>query len=522
VLRPAPRPSSRLWWPAPLAGLSAAGLLGWGLATPALWLDEAATVSATQRDWSSLWHLTQASEAPLVPFYALVKVLTVVSPDGTLSPEVLYRLPSVVAACLAVAVLALWLARQAGSLVAVAASGALLLVPSFSRYGQEARPYAVALLCGVLCTVAWSRLVAPPPAPSAPPSRSGRPASGVRWRVAWYALAVAGLALAHLLAVSLVAAHVVLAALDPGETGRRRALRRTLTGAAAGLLLALPLAGAAWANGRGPNGAPREATPGLLADVLAQLATERQPQVAGALVLLAAAAVGVSRLRSARYGRPARVALAWAVVPLVVLVPVMWLRPGLMTHRYLLVVVPGWAVLAGLGLATLAELSRRTAVRHLAVAGALAGLVALQATPLATLRGPAGHGENVRAALAFARADDRAALPLVMPTRSGVMLAPYGRDDEARLLGGRAQRETRSIWPTWDEKALADGPPRLVLLLRGTQDEACRWQGTRRGATATANACMPDALRAQGYVATEAAPTGRRWTAAVLERRPPS
>ena len=173
----APWPALR--WAGPVAGGLAAVVLGWGLGVPALWLDESATVVATQRDWGAFWHLHEGSEAPLVPFYALVKVVVAavgavgaVLPGGALPLEVLYRLPSVVAAVLAVGVLAAWLARHATRGVVVASVGVLLLVPSFSRYGQAARPYAVALAVAVLATVAWSRLVGygAGPAGGPPPS----------------------------------------------------------------------------------------------------------------------------------------------------------------------------------------------------------------------------------------------------------------------------------------------------------------------------------------------------------------
>jgi mannosyltransferase len=510
-----------------VAGLSAAVVLAWGLATPALWFDESATVIATQRDWGSLLHLSGGSEAPLVPFYALVKLLTGLPGGGFLSPEVLYRLPSVVAAAVAVAVLAAWVSRTAGGLVALAATGAFLLVPSLSRYGQEARPYAVALLCGVLCTVAWQRLVSLPagssadsPAGSPADSPAGSPAGSrrtVAWAGAWYAAAVAALTLTNLLAASLVAAHVVLAVADPGEPGRRRALVRTSAAAGAGLLPALPLAATTWAFGRGPTGSPRQATPDQLGALVLELFTERQPEVAGAVVLMALAGLGALRVRSPRYGRVARVALAWATVPLVLLLPAMVAWPSLMTHRYLLFVAPGWAVLAGLGIATLASVAPRWS--PVVVVAVLAGVAVLQAAPLAAIRDTDGHGEDIRPALAFARADGRGSLPLVIPGRSAVELAAYGRADEARLLGGAAQREKRSIWPVWDEAGLAAAPPRLVLLLRGTQDRRCRWRPSSRGSVTYVTACMPASLRAQGFVVTQAQPAGLKWTAAVLERR---
>ena len=54
-------------------------LMTWGLNRPALWLDEAATVLATQRRWADLWVLLGGAEAPLVPYYALVKLASPVA-----------------------------------------------------------------------------------------------------------------------------------------------------------------------------------------------------------------------------------------------------------------------------------------------------------------------------------------------------------------------------------------------------------------------------------------------------------
>jgi hypothetical protein len=325
-------------------------------------------------------------------------------------------------------------------------------------------------------------------------------------------------------------AHLVTAVAAPGELGRRRAVRRTVAGAAAGLLLALPLVALTWANGRGPEAMPRQVTPVQLGDVFLQLFAERRPDLAGAVLVLAAAALGAARAWSGRSGDVARLALAWAVVPPAVLFPLVWARPELLTHRYLLFVVPGWAILAGLGLVTVAEHARRLllaagAPRAGAVAGratvvaALAATAALQAATLADLRLPDGHGEDIRPALRAARTGDRAGLPLVFSPRAAVELAPYARDDEARLLGIRAQRTTRSIWPATADPAeqarLLRDSPRLVLLLRSGQDPPCRWRESGDVA-AYVTRCMPPELR--GHQVTDAVPAGRQWTVATLTR----
>ena len=62
------------------------------------------------------------------------------------------------------------------------------------------------------------------------------------------------------------------------------------------------------------------------------------------------AIVYAARTRSHTYEFIAQVAVAWAVVPLIVLLPVMLVRPNLLKFRYVLFVLPGWAILGGLAL----------------------------------------------------------------------------------------------------------------------------------------------------------------------------
>jgi mannosyltransferase len=447
-----------------------------------------------------------------------------------------------VAAVLAVGVLAAWLARHATRGVVVASVGVLLLMPSFSLYGQAARPYAVALAVAVLATVAWSRLVGYGAGPGGRPSAVVPPDGGPDLRLlalagASYAAAVAALTLAHLLAVSLVAAHLVLAAVAPGELGRRRALLRTVAAAGAGLLPMLPFVAVAVANGKGPQTTPNF-TPSGVGDVYLRLFVQPQAHIAGAAVLLAAAAVGMTRVRSRRHGAVARIAVAWALVPPVVLLPLFWARPSLIAHRYLVFVVPAWAMLGGLGLVTVAEMTQRavrgapvrggsrragSAWRRTVVVAILAVTAVLQATALDGVRSPSSHGEDIRPALRAAGTGGREDLPLVVLSRGALEVATYSPDDEARLLGVHVQRRSGSIWPVKDTDALRPDrlrdQPRLVLLLRGRRHGPCRW---RAGAEPTrfVTRCMPAAVRAYGYRVESATLEGHRWAVAVLIRPP--
>ena len=132
--------------------------------------------------------------------------------------------------------LTLWLARRCPPELAIGTGALLLATGSFSRYAQEARPYAFVLAAAVASTILWTRLI-----------RDRRR----RW-VALYALAVALLVAAHLLAASLVLAHLVAAAVTSSKGDRRSVPFRTSGAAALGLLVVSPIAATAALRGRGP------------------------------------------------------------------------------------------------------------------------------------------------------------------------------------------------------------------------------------------------------------------------------
>lgn len=50
-------------------------LLTLGFPRPGVWLDEAATASATSRTWEQLWHLSEHQDRALVGYYAATKAL---------------------------------------------------------------------------------------------------------------------------------------------------------------------------------------------------------------------------------------------------------------------------------------------------------------------------------------------------------------------------------------------------------------------------------------------------------------
>jgi hypothetical protein len=509
-----------------LAG-AALGTLLWGVTRPALWMDESVSAVATQRTWPNLWHLLHGAEAPLVPYYVVLKVTRAAEglvPGAQTRPELMYRLPSVLAGVAAVWILTVWLARRWSVTLVLATGVALLTTGGFSRYGQEARPYALALLAAVISTVAWSRLIDDPRR---------------RW-IGLYAGSVVLLVVSHLLSGSLIAAHLIAALIAAPEPGlvwaqRRSAAVRTTIGAALGLLVVAPFAGWASTHGVGPARA-RPLTFDHLSSMLLNLFTEgaglTDPvQIAPLLgigALLVLAVVGLVQVFLQPYRFIARVAMAWALVPLLVLFPVLVVRPNLLMSRYLVFVLPGWAILTGLGVVTVADLVRRWSGPNLLVRTAAGSLVTVllltvmllnQTETLTGVRALDGHSEDIRPALALADRPEYASLPLVVGTpHRATEISAYHRADEARLLGQRVPRDLVSIWPTNDELAArrqSRGHLRVVVLVRTPLPRSKCPRGSLKKYVLY---CMPAWLRQEGYRVETAEKASYRWTFAVLVR----
>ncbi len=174
----------RVWSPPALVTL-AVTLTRIGHAQP--WRDELATWSAATRPVGDLVRLAFTIDAATGPYYLLMHGWTALA--GT-SPAAL-RLPSALAMAGAAALTARLGERLAGPRAGLLAGLLFAVLPGTSRYGQEARPYALATLFAVLATLLLAEALRRP-----------------TWRC-WtgYAVAVAALGLTHLIALALLAAH---------------------------------------------------------------------------------------------------------------------------------------------------------------------------------------------------------------------------------------------------------------------------------------------------------------------------
>ncbi|WP_406601141.1 glycosyltransferase family 39 protein [Micromonospora yasonensis] len=171
-----------------------------GIGHAQLWRDELATWSAATRPIRDLVRLAGTIDAATGPYYLFMHGWTALF--GT-SPTAL-RLPSALAMA-AAAGLTARLGERLGTARAGLLAGLLFAVlPGTSRYGQEARPYALATLLAVFATLLLVGAL--------------RRSTWRRW--AGYAIIATALGLTHLIAVTLLVAHglVVLLAAWRGPT----------------------------------------------------------------------------------------------------------------------------------------------------------------------------------------------------------------------------------------------------------------------------------------------------------------
>lgn len=128
----------------------AVGVFASGVSGPAFWVDEYLTQAAIAQPWPELLHRIVSTDPGPGPYYVIMKVWSMVSiTRGWM------RLPSVLAAAGTVVLLAALVRRLTDTATAVLAAAVLLLLPNVSRYAQENRPYAFAMLFTVLAVTLW-------------------------------------------------------------------------------------------------------------------------------------------------------------------------------------------------------------------------------------------------------------------------------------------------------------------------------------------------------------------------------
>jgi mannosyltransferase len=419
--------------PRPAAGIVVPGALAlavglWDLGGPPPWRDEAATASAVARTVPQMLDLLQKVDAVHGAYYALMHIVVTLFGVG----DVVLRLPSVLAGMLAAAGLGA-LGRSLGNARAGLYGGLLLAVmPIFSRYVQEARPYGFTMAAAIGATLLLVRAVR----------------VGQRRAFLVYGLALAGLAYLNLFAFLVAGAHGIYVLSVRGP------FRRWCDAVA---LAAVAIGPLAWmASGQrgqvGWIGPPSEADLGMLAiRMFGDLGEPGSTWLGIAPLVGALALLGIARCRAggdhardqpdgtpsphaldqsdgtpsphavdgpdglafSDGGRPGgavssdtrdhsghvesprapdqsggavvRLTLPWILVPPLTLLVVSWTVHPYYVYRYVLCCVPAAALLAGAGLAAI---PRRAAVTLFAIT------VGLTVPSQLVTRGPDGRSDN--------------------------------------------------------------------------------------------------------------------------------
>ncbi|MCC9310542.1 glycosyltransferase family 39 protein [Kitasatospora sp. RB6PN24] len=309
-------------WPALLTlGLGVRG--SW---RPELWRDELATWSAATRSTGQLIAVLHHVDAVSGAYYLLMHYW--VSAFGD-SPTV-FRLPSALAMAGAAALVALTARKQFGVPAGLVAGLLFAVLPSVSRFAQEARSYAFAVLAVAAATYLLLRALERP--------------DWQRWLP--YGAAVAAAGLFHMVSLSVLAPHAVVAGMRWWRQRRRALLIGFPATVAAALLPVVPLVIL------GHRQVGRQIS-WLQSPTFQQFSAVwhglfQSSLVGGCVLCLVALPAAWPKGRRAAF----EIGLV-AALPIVLIWYVSQGHTAYFLDRYLLFTVPAWAVLAGAGLTAL-------------------------------------------------------------------------------------------------------------------------------------------------------------------------
>jgi mannosyltransferase len=468
---PGSRPAGPWLWLLPFA--LTASLTGYGLTDSLLGRDELVTWDMVNRSTAQILATLRNVDAVHGTYYLLMHAWVGLLGDSVVS----MRLPSLFAVAGAASAVTLIGNRLFGSRAGIAAGILFSLLPAVSRYGQEARSYAWVMLAVSLATLLLLRALDKPRSP---------------WRWAAYALALIGVGLLHLIALSVVAAHVVLlgarARRDPSLWWKSALALLPV----AACVTPVVLVGRSQAQRQlywvpEPDG---WALISIWQDVFASALG------AGAVIALAVLA------RSPRKG-PFLGCAVWALLPSVLI----WLSShgdvSYFRNVYLLLTLPAWALLAGTGLAAVCQSWR-------AAAALLVALAVLTLPDQNRMRQPFEHDAPVPL-------DYAAAAKVIRDYRAPGDAVVYDRDNTWKLDGGvqyylPRDLKMRDVFLTRTPKEInqlyALECPAPAQCLRGEQRIWLLTQGNDPDPLTAINQGEADALRAHYTTSWSRAVTG--------------
>lgn len=362
-------------WALLLPPLAALGLSMWNIATPSYWRDEAATMAAVKRPFGDMLSMLGNVDAVHGAYYVMMWPLAHMFGTG----ESVMRLPSALAAAVTAAFVAATGRRLVSPWAGLAAGLLFAVLPVASRYGQEARSYAMVMAVATIASYLLVRVF------------SAEPDGRRRW-LAGYGASIAALGFMNIFGLLLLPAHAVTVALKfrrlRGSQDARRLTVGWLVAAVAGVVICSPVLLLGWQQRGQVAWIANNKTSGL--STLATLS-------GSALVtVVVAALIAIALVLSSEAGSARRVAWRWPLADLSL--PWMLVPPGLLigasvispiyTARYVLICIPAAALLGGMAIVALGRIAGPVGLALVLLAGVTTQVAQRQLN---------GHGDNVRA-----------------------------------------------------------------------------------------------------------------------------
>lgn len=366
-------PRWTLWLPAIVAFLIAVV----GSERPSYWRDEAATLAAVRRPLGDLIRMLGNVDAVHGLYYLMMWPVEHVLG----SSPVVMRLPSAVAVAVGAALLAATGRRLISPWAGLAAGLLYAILPAVSRYGEEARSYALVMTAAALASYLLVRVLA------------AEPAGRRRWLI-WYAASIAGLGILNIFGLLLLPAHAITVALVCRRGLREPAMRRLALGwlaaAVAGVIVASPLLYLGWKE-RGQIAWLGVNTSSSGVNTIFSLSGSYMVTTVTLAVIVVALVLGTERSKEQRRAawphRLSVLTLPWLILPPLILLAASAVQP-VYTSRYILICLPALALLGGAAIAFYGRAAGVIALGVVFLAGAITQV---------QQRAYDGHYDNIKA-----------------------------------------------------------------------------------------------------------------------------
>jgi mannosyltransferase len=331
----------------------------YGINKPSYWRDEAATIAAIRRPLGDLIKMLGNVDAVHGAYYLMMWPIEHVLGAGPLA----MRLPSAIAAAVAVAAIAAIGRRLISPWAGLAAGLLLAMLPVTSRYGQEARSYELVVAAATVASYLLVRVLA------------AEPAARRRWIIG-YAVSMVALGVLNIFGLLMIPAHALTVALVCRRNLRDPAARRLVVGwlaaVAVGVVVSSPLLVLGWLQ-RGQIAWLSVNTSSSGLNTLFSLSGSFSVTTAMLAVILVAVVLSTEFSKQRRTKSwPARlweISLPWLAVPPLLLLVASHVQP-VYTSRYILICVPALALIGGAAVASYGRIAGAIGLAVVLIAGA--------------------------------------------------------------------------------------------------------------------------------------------------------